>query len=228
MAETALELINASLKAIGVLAKGETLSADDSADALTALQYMLENWSATGTRVWFVTNESLTYGASPSTIGTGGTLNTARPEKILAAYFQDSSGNDSSLEIIDYAKYARISLKSLAGIPAYLYYSPEYPLGKIYLYPVGSGTLILDSLKPLTDPTAVSSSVSFPQEYNDAIKWNLAVRLAPDYGKEPSATIVNLAVSTLRALENKNFGDRIAQARPDVIKLSNRYNINEG
>lgn len=218
MSETAQTLINGAARAIGVLAKGETMQAEDAADALKAMQYMLENWSANGVRVWFVTTEDLTYSASPSTIGTGATLNTSRPEKILAAFL-----DGAELDIVDYKKYLRLSNNDGQG---YLYYAPEYPFGKIYIN--GAGTLQLSSLKPLTDPTAVSSTVSFPPEYNDAIKWNLAVRMAPEYGKVPSDLVVNLAVSTLRTIENKNFDERIRTADIEVIKFSNRYNIDEG
>ncbi len=228
MSETAQTLINSALRAIGVLAKGETPSSDDSADALKALQFMLENWSATPIRLWFVTNENFAFAASPSTIGDGGTLNTVRPERILTAYLRDSHGTDVPLEIIEYAKWARISLKSLTGVPGYLFYAPEYPLGKIYLYPTGTGTLYIDSLKPLTDPTLVTSTVSFPPEYNAAIKWNLAVNLAPEYGKTVSEVIVALALSSLKALENKNFNDRITQASPEIIRVASRYNIDAG
>lgn len=218
MAETAQQLINSALKGIGALAKGETPSAEDSADALKSLQYMLENWNATGTRIWFVTTEDLAYAANPSTIGSGATLNTARPESVLAAYL-----GDIPLEIVDYAKWLRLVAADGEG---YLFYSPEYPYGKIYVN--GTGTLKLSSLKPLTDPADVASSVSFPPEYNDAIKWNLMVRLAPDYGKQVSDVMVNLAVSTLRAIENKNFGDRITVARPEIIRLTSGYNIEAG
>jgi hypothetical protein len=218
MSETAQTLINGAARAIGVLAKGETMQGEDAADFLKAMQYMLENWSANGVRVWFVTTEDLTYSASPSTIGTGATLNTARPEKILAAFL-----DGAELEIVDYKKYLILSNNDGQG---YLYYAPEYPFGKIYVN--GAGTLKLSSLKPLTDPTVLTSTISFPPEYNDAIKWNLAVRMAPEYGKVPSDLVVNLAVSTLRAIENKNFDERIRTADIEVIKFSNRYNIDEG
>lgn len=218
MSETAQTLINGAARAIGVLAKGETMQGEDAADFLKAMQYMLENWSANGVRVWFVTTEDLTYSASPSTIGTGATLNTARPEKILAAFL-----DGAELDIVDYKKYLRLSNNDGQG---YLYYAPEYPNGKIYIN--GAGTLQLSSLKPLTDPSAVTSTVSFPPEYNDAIKWNLAVRMAPEYGKVPSDLVVNLAVSTLRAIENKNFDERIRTADLEVIKFSNRFDIDEG
>lgn len=218
MSETALTLLSSSLRAIGALAKGETLPAEDADDALHALQFMLQNWTATGTRIWFITTEDLTYSANPSTIGIGATLNVARPESILKAYL-----GSSELGIVDYAKWLRLVASAGEG---YLYYSPEYPYGKIYIN--GAGALKLSSLKPLTDPTAITSTVTFPPEYNEAIKWNLAVRLAPDYGKQTSDVIVALALSTLRAIENKNFNDRITQAQPEVIKIASRYNIEAG
>ena len=47
------------------------------------------------------------------------------------------------------------------------------------------------------DVDALSNDVEFPQEWFRALKYNLAVDIAPEYQVEPSQTVVNLAQQSL-------------------------------
>ncbi len=230
MSETALTIIKAAMRVVGVLASGETPTADESADGLEAMKFMFRHWSSKNIRLYFVTKDTLTLtGASSYTIGTGGTINTLRPTSIRGAIFRQSD-IDYPMEIIDEDKYRRFSMKSFAGDPGYIWYSPEYPLGKVYPWPIGgSGTIYLDSMKPLVDPTAITSSISFPPEYDEAIKYQLAVRLAAEYGRTLPQEVVALAATCLDDIESRNFASQINSVRPEVIRLAQgRYNIDGG
>lgn len=201
MSETAQTLIKAALRSIGAISTGETPTADELEDGLEALQFMLRNWSARGVRIYFTTTESITLtGATSYTWGSGGTIATARPVQIHGAYT-----SENIVEVIDEAKYRRLVLAGYTGPVEYLWYQPQYPLAYLYPWPLDSATLYVHSSKELTEPTAITSTIAFPTVYDDAIKWNLAVRLAPEYGKEPSNTVMSLAASTLQAMETLNF-----------------------
>lgn len=230
MSETALTLIKAALRVVGGYAPGETPTTAETTDALEALKFMLRHWSAKNIRLYYTTQDTLALtGATSYTIGTpGGNIATARPSSIRGAYIKSSGGIDSPVRIIDEGYYRRISLKSLGGTAEYLWFSPEYPLAKLYLWPLGTGTLYLDSMKPLTDPAAIGSDVAFPPEYDEAIKYGLAVRLAPEYGKTLAPEVIALALGALTDIENKNFAEQINVARPEIIRLASRYNIDEG
>ena len=229
MSETAQTLINAALRSIGTYASGESPSAQELADGLEALRFMLQSWSARNIRLYYTKQDTkVLTGAASYTIGAGGSIDTVRPASIRGAYVRDGAGSDHTLDIIDEARYRSISLKSIGEIPEYLYYNPEYPLGVLYLYPLGTGTLYLDSLKPLTDPTLVTDTISFPPEYNEAIKYNLAVRLSSEYGVEVSNDIVSLGNIALSYIESRNFASQINTVRPTIIKLIQRFNIDQG
>lgn len=224
MSETARTLIKAALRKINAIAAGETLGADEEADGLEALKMMFRSWSANNHRLYYTKQESLAMtGAASYTIGSGGDLDTVRPISIRGAWLSD----DWPLQMIDEARYRQIRMTTASGATAeYLWYSPEYPLGKLYPWPLGGGTLNIDSLKPLTDPTALTDDVAFPPEYDEAIVFNLAVRMAPEYEKEPSQTVFAMAVSSLKRLEMQNFAHQINSIQPDLIKLSHgRYQI---
>jgi hypothetical protein len=86
--------------------------------------------------------------------------------------------------------------------------------------------LYLDTLKALTEPTTITTATTFAVPYDEAIKWNLAVRIAPEYEKEAGQTVKELAISTLRMVEAANFALKANEVRPELLRLSNaRYNI---
>jgi hypothetical protein len=230
MSETAQTLIKGAMRVIGAIASGESPTADELADGLEAMKMMFRHWSAKNIRIPYLTSENFPLtGAQSYTIGSGGNFNTVRPAAIRGGYVRDSNGFDSPLTIIDEDRYRGISLKGLVSQGAYLWYSPAYPLGKVYLWPVGGSTLYIDTLKPLSDPATIADTISFPPEYDEAIKFQLALRLAPEYGKEPSPLVIAIARSGLNDLETRNFASQFVAVRPEIIKVAGgRYNIDEG
>ena len=225
MSETAETLIKSALRTIGAIASGETPTTDEYADGLEAMKFMFRHWSSRNIKLYFTTQDVIPLtGASSYTIGTGGACNSARPSSIRGAYIGVSGGTSYPVTIIDEDKFRSISLKTLPGPAAYLWYNPEYPLGKIWLWPVGSGTLYVDSLKPLTEPSSITSSISFPPEYDEAIKYNLALRLCPEFGKEPSQMVTAFAIAALASIETKNFASQINVASPEILRIARGAN----
>ena len=196
------------------------------ADGLEAMKFMLRTWSSHDLALYYTEDETLTTtGATSYTIGSGGTVDTVRPISLRGAWT-----DDGVVKLIDEDMYRQVRMAGISGGPTeYIWYNPAYPLGILYPWPLCSDTVYLDCLKPLTDPTGITSSVAFPPEYDDAIKWNLAVRLCPEYGKEPPAAVVKLAGATLSAVENRNFAAHVNSVRTELLKLSfARYNIDRG
>jgi hypothetical protein len=98
----------------------------------------------------------------------------------------------------------------------------------IYVFPSGGATLYLDSLKPLDNPSSLSSDIQLPPEYQEAIVYNLAIRMAPEFGKSVSAEVSVLASAGMTALQTKNFSSQINAIKVDPIHWAGVYNIDEG
>jgi hypothetical protein len=77
---------------------------------------------------------------------------------------------------------------------------------------------------PLTTLTALSDTVSFPPAYNEAITYNLALRLGPAYGQEPTPTMVAIAHESKQALQKRNL--RPPFLASDAVIPSNNIPIN--
>lgn len=203
---TGSAIISRALRLIGALAAGETASATEQADALEALNAMLDSWRTESLAVYAFRDETLTLtGAASYTIGTGGALNTTRPVKIESAY-QRVSTVDYPVRLASADAWYRLAAKSTtSNVAEWLYYEPAYPLGVLYLYPKPtSGVLHLVTWVPLTAVTA-AAEVALPPGYQDAITYHLAVRLAPEYGRPVTAELAALTRNAKEVIQRVNF-----------------------
>lgn len=232
--ETATTLIKSALRAIGAIATGITPTADELADGLEALNFLLRDLITKGRAIYIVEVESfsLVAGTASYTIGSGGDFDTERPVRIESAYVR-SSNIDYPLEIVGQKKYASFAGKdSPTSTPMCLFYNPTYGTtarGTIYIWPPGSGTLYLHSLKPISEPAAVGSDVVLPPEYVPFIKWALACELSPEYGKEPTPYMMGRATQGLQNLISFGVSMNINEVSVGVPgKSRGTYNIDEG
>lgn len=194
------DILNGAFKELGVLATGETLSADMSQDARSKLNLMLGSWSLRNVSVFVTTEESflLVAGTSQYTIGSGGVFNTARPLAVRAASLKDAGNNFLyPLELIGEDQYLSYGdRESVIGLTSHLWYRPSLPLGVIRLYrtPDKAYRLDLSTQKPFAALTALNQEFALADDvYLEAMMYNLAVRLAPGYGVVPSQIVMSLA-----------------------------------
>lgn len=229
---TAQELIKAALRAIGAIASGETPSSEELQDSLEALNLMLDSWSAERLIVYENTTEgfSLVSGQASYTIGSGGDFDTTRPTRILGAYIRDSSDIDHPVDVFSAKEYREISSKTTQSRPTELYYKPSYPKGTIYLYPVPETveTLYLESLKPLTEFSSLTTDVNLPGPYKRALKWNLAVELAPEFEATVSDVVAVRAQESKGVIKRLNAANQVEPVVLEILKVTRRYNIDEG
>lgn len=211
-ASTARELIEDALEAEGFLSEGLDMSAWEATRGLRSLNLMLRGWQARQLTVPYRTTESftLTIGQSDYTIGVGGDLDTARPLAIHNAYLRESN-TDYQLAEAALQIWAQRSRKSERGRPAWYYYEPEEPLGRLRFTrePDAAYTLVLHSLKPLTTFASLDSTDAVPDEWQEAIKYNLAMRFAAAKGKQVSQLTAAMASKNLQAIENLTARHRI-------------------
>lgn len=230
---TAQELIKASLRAIQAIATGETPTDAEIQDGLEALNMMLRYWGTKRTLIYYieVENFTLTAGTESYTIGSSGDFDTVRPLKISGGYTR-SGGIDTPFKVVDEKKYRDIAQKSYSGgVPRWVWYNPSWGAnerGTIYVFPAGSGTIYLHCLKPLGEPTGLTETVLFPGEYDDPIKWNLALRLCPEYGKRVSQELAALAVGSLDQLIAFNASLQVETVKLEILSMTRRWNIDQG
>lgn len=230
---TAVDLITLALKDIGALGVGQSISAEDTADALATLNMMLDAWQIERLMVYHLVDTAHQANGSVSyTVGLGGDFNVARPIKINAAYARlASSGAGSAVDyrisMIDAREdYARISLKTLNSFPEYAFYDSAFPLGNLFLYPVPNSSyeLHIVTMDVLPQFPTAATTINLPPGYKAAIRYNLAVWIAGSYQIDAPPSIQKLAASTKRSVKRANV--QIPQiTMPRGLMTKSRYNI---
>lgn len=183
-ATTALDVIKRSLRMLGVYAKGEEPDADESRDGLAALNALMGSLSNTPL-VYAKTRDSiaLTAGVPSITVGPSGTTVADRPMRVLDESYIQSGGVTYPLRVFTDQQYSDVSVKTTQGIPEAIWPLMNMPDAQITFWPVpiGSLTLNLWSIKQLATFPGLTTAVSLPPGYEDALAYFLAEALAPEY-----------------------------------------------
>ena len=227
------EIILAAVRKLGAIASGETIGSSMQDDALESLQVMLRSWSAEKINVFSSVHEDFTLvaGTASYTWGSGGDITTARPNKITGASILESSIT-YPVEIISEGKYREIAAKTTVSRPYYLYPEYNYPLITINVYPVpvSADTLKLESLKPFTETssfTATSDTIAMPSHYQEAVIYGLAIRVAPEIGKEVPLSVAAIARSSYDRITKLNSSNQVEPVGVVVpAGIQGRYSIN--
>ncbi|OXJ16334.1 phage adaptor protein [Burkholderia sp. HI2500] len=230
---TAVDLITLALKDIGALGIGQSISPDDTEDALNTLNAMLGQWQGERLSVYHLVDTALqSTGAQSYTVGPGGNFNTPSwPYQINAAYARLNPGTatpiDYPVTIIPAREdYARIALKALQSFPNYAFYDSAWPLGTLFMYPVPNASFELHivTLEELPQFVTPADVINLPPQYMAAIRYNLACYLAPSYQLDPQAALVRLAMNAKRVVKRMNVQIR-AMSMPRGLATKQRYNI---
>jgi hypothetical protein len=226
------DLFKAALrKCGGILAEGETPSAELMEDTRMAFNVMVDAWSAERLSVYTSLEQTLTWpsGAASKTVGPSGTLAGIRPMHPISAYFRDA-GIDYPLTEITEDDYDAISQKTTSSNhPEFIYVGREVPNATVYLYPVPSGNLELhlSSVAELPQIANLFVNITLPPGYQRALIYNLAVEMCVELGLEAPPTTKRIATYSKRALRAHNSPkDRLDI--PAALTGGERFNINTG
>jgi hypothetical protein len=226
---TVLSVITDALADANVTDRGETPSANDSQTALDLLNQMLAMWQVDNVTVYAQQRTSFSpSGALSYAVGTGQTVNMARPARIDRAYWR-LDGIDYPITLLDtFEQYESIEQKTQAGEPQFAFYLPSYANGTLYLYPQPStGTMYLVTQVTLPASNALADTLTLPPEYVLPIRSNLTVLVCGAYQAPVKPAIAATAMSSLRLLKRNNL--RIQPlVMPGSIPVGTRSNIISG
>jgi len=232
---TAGEQINGALRLLGVLAEGETPSAETSQDALFALNQMIDSWNTESLSIFSTQDQVLTWpaGASSRTLGPTGTLVGNRPVLIEdSTYFRDpTTGVSYGLKLINQQQYNGIAVKTVTSTyPQVMFVNMTYPDVELYVYPVPLRDLEFHfiSVEELTNPANLATTLAFPPGYLRAFRYNLACELAPEFGVEPSAQVQRIAMTSKRNIKRINNPEDIMAIPYSITGTRQRFNIYAG
>lgn len=204
---TALDIIKRSVRMLGVYATGEELSAQEAQDARSVLDALMGEVS-NGAMIYAKTLDSIALSASVAsiTVGPSGTVITARPVRVLPESYIDLSGVSFPLQVLSLQEYTDIAVKASSGIPVGIYVQPDMPNVTVTLWPVPSQAMTLNlwSDKLVASFPSLTTVVSLPPGYENALAPMLAVELAPEYEIAVPDAVAKLAARGRRVIKRTN------------------------
>ena len=229
---TAAELIEGSLRLLGVLAEGEQPSVAVMQDSIMAMNQMIQSWDTERLSVFSTQDQVFTWPAytMSRTLGPTGDFVGNRPIEVDdATYFKDpSSGLSFGVKLINQQQYDGIAFKTVTSTyPQVLWVNNTFPDIELTIYPVPIKDLEwhIISVETLNEVSSVATDLYFPPGYLRAFRYNLACELAPEFGVEPSPQVQRIAMSSKRNIKRVNFpGDLMAIPYP-IVATRQRYNI---
>lgn len=227
------DLIRGAMRVLGVLAAEETPQASEVDNALTTLNEMLDSWSNERLALFATerTAYTLTPGLNPHTLGVGGTFNATRPLRVdRASLVLASSANaELPLRLVSDEEWRLTQGKTTTGTPVNLWIETLYPTVNLWLnpVPVNADSLVLYTWMQLGGFGSTNLSVDLPPGYARALRYNLAMELAPEYGVVPSPTAQQIANESLAALKRLNIKPNYLRADPALLR-SGPFNLIAG
>jgi hypothetical protein len=232
---TAGEIINGSLRLLGVLAEGEVPSAETSQDALMAMQQMIESWNTERLSVYATQDQIFMWpaGQLSRTLGPSGDFIGNRPVLLDdSTYFKDpGTGVSYGIKFINQQQYNGIAVKTVTSTyPQVIFVNMTFPDIEMYIYPRPTRELEWHfiSVQELTQPATLATVLHFPPGYLRAFRYNLACEMAPEFGTEPSSQVRRLAMSSKRNIKRINNPDDIMSIPYSLIASRQRFNIYAG
>ena len=232
---TAGDIINGSLRLLGVLAEGEVPSAETSQDALNAMNQMIESWNTERLAVFSTQDQVFTWPASTisRTLGPSGNFIGNRPILLDDAtyYIDASTGVSYGIKMINQQQYDGIAVKTVTSTyPQVIFTNMSYPNIEMFVYPVPTRALQWHfiSVTELTQPATLATVLSFPPGYLRAFRYNLATEMAPEFGVEPSPQVSRVAMTSKRNIKRINNPDDVMSMPYSIVATRQRYNIFAG
>ena len=193
-------IIEQALRKVGALGDTEPLDDAKKAIAAEALNLMVKTLMPLGMQVWCQDEQFVpmsAFSASPAIeVGNGYTFDLDyKPLKLLEAQRYDNvdATNPSSvpLHVMTNREWQQTTRKKETGAPISVYYRPEVDKGWLHLWPMPdsywqtNGFVEVIFLRQLQDFDESTNTPDFPSEWHEALVYQLAVRLAPNYGLPP-------------------------------------------
>lgn len=178
-------------------------------------------------------NFPLVPGQQTYTCGAGGNFNIARPARIerysIVNLNNPAQPLELPLQVLDFQEWqSLVPVKAISStLPQYIYDDNAFPLRNLNYWCIPSVAVntIIYSWQPISTFPDLTTDVTFPPAYLKAIRYNLAVDLAPEFGRQAPPEVAAQAALTKGILKALNCPAPQMQADPAVVNPRGRaYN----
>lgn len=219
------------MRLIGVLASGETPSSAEAEDGRTILNQMLDSWSAEKLMIFTNVRTVLTPGSLKQayTLGTGGDFSVARPPRIdsMSVLITSSTPNiELPIKMLTDEEWQQIPVKDVSSaVPTQVWDDGGFPLRTLSFWPTPNVSLsfVMYAWTALQQFADLTTDYTFPPGYLKALRYNLAVDLAPEFGRPVPAEVAAQAVMSKALLKTMNVQETLLMCDPAVSGRGGYY-----
>lgn len=226
MTRTGGQLIGGALRLIGQQAAGEPLNSSDGPIGLDVLNELVDAWAAERLTLFAQAITACTLSAAKQTytVGASGadwTLD--RPFWIDHAIRREvATGIERPIKVYEPSEWSGVTLKTLAGpMPIGIHYNPTFPLGQADVWPIPTGNtysiVLYTPAQALQSVASLNTSISMPQGWQRALRYNLALALAAEYGFPIDQSVIAIAADSKATIKRTSESPEVSQLDPAVL-----------
>lgn len=236
---TIRELITGALRLINVVQQNETPTADDMNVSFEAFNHMLGSWSNDRLYIFsmnpyefsFVPNKRV-YTLGPS-LGSDWII--ARPMEVMSMYVRyvnvvgpgpAPQPVDLPMEKLTMEQWSALAVKNVqARFPLKWYDTGGNPDRDIYVWPIPQTVQVaqLWLWQPLVEPGSIDDPFQFPKGYERALRFALAVEMAPEFGKVVPPQVAKIASASRAVIKRLNSTPQIMTGDSAIASNKNTY-----
>ena len=211
---TANDLISSALRLIGVLASGESPSAAEANDGLTILNQLLDAWNTERLAIFTVQRQVVipTTLKQAYTVGSGGDFNIPRPPRIdrvgVISLTNAAQPLELPVEMVTDVGWEALPVKNIpSSLPLKVWNDLGYPLMTLSFWPIPNVQVnfALYTWTALTQFPDLVTDEEFPPGYLKALRYNLALDLAPEFGRDVPQVVAAQAIASKAAIKSMNI-----------------------
>lgn len=185
------DIINAAYRKLVVIGLGQTANAQQITDGRQALNNIVAEFRTLGMSIWARRELllPLVQGQSTYVLGVGQAVNTPYPLKMYRAALEQPPTYNVQIEMNQMSFMDFDALPNFStGVPVNFKYQPGINLGTLTVWPTPDATLLPTSRLRLTYQTPFEYFIAgvdtpdFPEEWNNALIYQLALTLSDENG----------------------------------------------
>lgn len=199
------------------------------------MNQMIDSWNTERLMVYNTIDQMFTWpaGLIERTLGPTGDFVGLRPVLLDdSTYYRDPGTNVSfGIKFINQQQYDGIAVKTVTSTyPQVMWINMEFPNIAMTVYPKPTRDLEWHfiSVQELAQPATLATDIYMPPGYLRAFKYNLACEIAPEFGVEPSPTVMRIAMTSKRNLKRINNPDDIMSMPYSLVATRQRFNVYAG
>lgn len=212
MTRTGLDVITDALKLLGVVAGHEVPTATEQHDALVRLNELIDSWGTHAQTLLVARRDVVPLIANIQTyaIGPGLAVDLPVPLTIDAVSYVIASSPETEVFLdwgTDQAAVATAQKTTTGALPQLVNYSRTHSYGELWVWPIP--TVATDLVIYWREPTAqfpdLVTPIALAAGYARALRTNLAVELAPEFGRQLGPVVLKQAAESLADIKRQNF-----------------------